>query len=345
MRVPRLAAALFAFLLAAGRAGGAPADEGTPLPVGKSTILREEKSVYTVEGRVRIPRGVELSVLKEIVIKAKGDKPAVIEVEGSLTVHGVDRREVIFENVTVEPCPQFAQITMDMTIFRGNTGGIKTGEGQAVEGPLQIELFDFTGRAAMDVTFAAGSIVMSTVDSDAPVKIRAHKPPGKEKNNLRVFMRGCPQDSRVHCTPHGGRVGLVGGFEIDGGDDVTLQLSRIGGSLASVANWGDRLIIQGLKVNSTTFSLSHRKAGMFQRVQFANCDIYSSAFTVSAPPEKGVKDSITVDRCWFKGVTDAKKLFADVIKDSEDDPAKNGVKVILVKAEERPHELAGPVER
>src|SRR5690242_7236475 len=226
-----------AFLAAAACCGPAPAAEGpapeTPFPVARSQILSKEKSVYTVEGRVHIPKGVEISCLKEITIKAKGAAPAVIEVEGSLTVHGVFQREVIFENVTVEPCPVFTQITMDMTVFRGNTGGVKTGKDQAAEGPLQLELFDFIGGASMDVCFAAGSIVLSSVCADTPTKILVRKPPGKESSLVRLFVRGCPQDPHVKCTPHGSRVGLVGGLEADGGDDMTIQLSRIGGSLCA----------------------------------------------------------------------------------------------------------------
>src|SRR5688572_11119507 len=94
-------AAAAAMLIPAARAED-PAVE-KPFPVDRTQILSKEKSVYTVEGRVRIPKGVEISVLKEIIVKAKGSAPAVIEVEGSLTVHGVFSREVIFEDVTIEP--------------------------------------------------------------------------------------------------------------------------------------------------------------------------------------------------------------------------------------------------
>ncbi len=340
-----LASVVVAAVAWSGAAAPTPAEESLPFPVDRSQILSRDKAVYTVEGRVRIPHGVEVSVQKDIIIRAKGGAPAVIEVEGSLTVHGVRQREVIFEDVTVEPCPKFTQITMDMTVFRGNTGGIMTGKDQSAEGPLQIELFDFIGGATMDVTLAAGSITLSSVCANNPIRIRTLKAPGKEKSLVRVFLRGCPQDPYVRCTPHGSRVGLVGGLEVDGGDDVTLQLSRIGGDLFAVRNWGQRLIVQGLKVNSTAVEVTHARAGQFQRVQFANCDIYSSSVTISAPPEKGVKDTLTMDRCWFKGVTDPKKIMADIVKDAEDDPAKNGVKVILVKPEERAKELAGPVER
>jgi len=328
----------------AARAEGPPARERV-FPVERTQILSVEKTVYTVEGRVRIPRGVEISVLKEVIIRAKGETPAVIEVEGSLTVHGVYKREVIFENVTIEPCPTFTQITMDMTVFRGQGGGIKTAEGKPAEGPLQIELFDFREQASMDVAMASGSVVLSSVCSDTPVRIRAQKQPGKEKSLVRVFIRGCPQDPHVRCTPHGSRIGLVGGLEVDGGDDVTVQLSRVGGSLAAVRNWGQRLIFDGMKINSSKLEFSHTRAGQYQRVQCAKCDIYSSEVSAFAPAEKDVRDTFTMDRCWFKGLTDPRVVQEKVIKDGSDDPTKNGVRVQLPKVNDRPLELAGEWER
>jgi len=346
IRVPVVAAAML-LGLATGPPAGAFQDGGKeqPFPVDRTQILSKEKAVYTVEGRVRIPKGVEISCLKEVTIKGKGSAPAVIEVEGSLTVHGIFGREVIFENVTVEPCPVFTQITMDMTVFRGTSGGIKTGKDQSVEGPLQLELFDFIQGASMDVAFCSGSVTLSSVCADTFTKIRVRKTPGKEKNLVRIFVRGCPQDPRVKCTPHGSRVGLVGGLEADGGDDMTIQLSRIGGPLCAVRNWGQRLIFDGLKINSAKVEITHEKSGQFQKVQCAKLDIYSSEVTASCPVAKGAKDTLTMDRCWFKGITDPKEVRAKILHDGSPDSETNGARIQLPKINERPLELAGPVER
>jgi hypothetical protein len=51
-----------------------------------------------------------------------------------------------------------------------------------------------------------------------------------------------------------------------------------------------------------------------------------------------------MDRCWFKGESDAKVLADRVVHDRRKDPA-NGAEVALVKINPRPHELAGPVDR
>ena len=62
-------AALLPLLLAA-------SPDEKPFPAtDRSLILREEKTTYLVEGRVVIPKGVEISCQKDIYIKGKGDMP------------------------------------------------------------------------------------------------------------------------------------------------------------------------------------------------------------------------------------------------------------------------------
>jgi hypothetical protein len=346
---PPFAAAVIAACLVPGPLPAAPASEEKPgkerpLPVDRTRKLIEEEAVYTVEGRVRIPRGVEVTVLRSSKIVAKGSSPAVIEVEGGFDAIGVFGREVIFENVTVEPQAKYERIHMDMVIFRGG-GGFRTPKETPVEGYLLLENLDIVSGAAMDVLYQAGSVELSTVCAETPVRIRAVEKEGSSKNQVRVFVRGCPQDPMKKCTPHGGRVGLTGGLEVDGGDDVTVQLSRVGGALCAVRNWGQRLIFDGMKINSRKVEITHRKAGQFQRVQCAKCDVYSQEWLAHAPLEKGVKDTFTVDRCWFNGVTDLKEIFEKVVQDGADDPEKNGVRVQIPKVNARPLELAGPVER
>jgi hypothetical protein len=347
MMAPRL---LLACVLLAAPAAPAAGGDGKaelppkPLPVDRTQKLIEEGAVYTVAGRVRIRRGIEITVLRNCRIQGTGSTPAVIEVEGGFDCIGVLDREVILENVTVEPCPKFERMHMDMAIFRG-TGGIRTAKDAPVDGYFMLENFDMVGQTAMDVTFQSGTIELSSACFDGPVRIRTVTPPGKDRDQVRIFIRGCHQEPRHKCNPHGGRVGLVGGLEVDGGDDVTIQLSRIGGSLCSVKNWGQRLIFDGNKVNSGKLEFAHRKAGSYQRVQCAKLDIYSTEVSAFAPADPVQKDTFSMDRCWFKGYEDPKAILEKVIKDGADDPKANGARVSLPKVNTRPLELAGDKDR
>src|SRR5262245_44014468 len=80
------ASASFTGLVGSAVAGGAAEK---PFPVDRTQIVKD--GVFVVEGRKRIPVGVEITIQKgtKIVGKEGKDGPGVLEVEGKLTVQGV----------------------------------------------------------------------------------------------------------------------------------------------------------------------------------------------------------------------------------------------------------------
>ena len=319
------------------RAGDA---EAVPFPVEKTTILRNEKAVYFVEGRRRIPKGVDLTVLRGVRIVGRG-KDATLEVEGNFSAHGVFDREVVFENVTLVPMPVFGNIRIDQTIFSG--GGVVCPESAPCSGYFMLELMDFVNGAKLDLTVAAGSAELSSVCADAPVRIRAVDTAGDKGNTVKVEIRGCIQDSRFKCQPHGGRVGLVGGLDLQGANEMIVRLSRLGGALTAVRDWRKGLIFDGNKVDSKRLELTQPAAGRFSKAQLFKCDVYSSEVVFSAPPAnaKEVEDT-PIERFWFLKAPTDKAAAEALIQDGADAPETNGVRVKVGKLNERPLQLAGP---
>jgi hypothetical protein len=308
-----------------------------PFPVEKTAILRTNKVVYVVEGRRKITEGVEITVQKDVYVVGKGEG-AVIEVEGALKVHGVGAREVIFENVTIELAPEFRDVQMDMAIFRKGAA-VRTPEGKAVDGKFMIELIDFEDDALLDLTFQKGSIYISGVCSDAPMKLRAVDPAAAEENKVKLFMLGCAQFPPDHP-------GLVGGLIVEGFHDATVRISRLGGPLSACRNCKS-LIFDGNKVNSDKLEFIQVDAGGFRKTKIMKCDVYSQKVTFySGKVDEKTVDRIKVDRCWFKGIRDPKVVHAKVIEDAEDDESRHNMsRVILGKLLKRPLELAGSWDR
>lgn len=333
----RCAAAILAcasFLLpAAPPARSAPLEE-LPFPVGKTTILRTEKAVYTVEGRIRIPRGVSISVQKDVHIKAKGGA-AVIEVEGTLELQGVASREVIVEGVTLEPCAAFQELNTDSAIFRGG-GGIRTAGSATAAGKLFVELCSFQTGATFDVHMDSGSVDVSSCSFQEPVRVRGTKPAEGKPSRTRLFARANVESM--------GKVGFAGGLEVDGIGDVVIQLSRMAGGLTAVRDWDTVMRFDGNKVNSGRLEFTHSRGGKFAKATVVKCDVYSDKVAASAPAVPGSKDTLLLERCWFKGVVDPKAVAAKVVADGSADPA-NGARLVLGKINDRPLELAGPVDR
>jgi len=333
----RLATALLLLPLLPAPAAAAPEGGGReeqPFPVGKTTILREEKVVYTVQGRVRIPRGVSICCQRDVYIKAR-EGPAVIEVEGTLELQGVGAREVILEGVTVEPCEQFKEINVDASIFR-NGGGIRTPKGKACDGKLFLELATFQAGTTLDVTLAGGSVDISSCSFQDPVVIRAADPTGSKGNKVRLFVRG--------CTHAGTKIGFGGGLVVDRVNDVVIQLSRMAGALTAIRDWGTVLRFDGNKVNSETLEFSHSEAGRLPKATVVKCDVYSKKVAAKAPADPSVRDVLTLERCWFQGVIDPKVLAEKIVRDGTGD-AENGARIAFGKINDRPLELAGSVDR
>ena len=330
-----------AFVAAPARGGDQPID--LPFPVGKTQILRNEKASYWVEGRIKIPQGIEVTVLRGIQIRGKG-QGAVIEVEGELKVHGVQRREVIFENVTIEPAPVFDAIHMDQTICRGG-GGIVVPKDKRARGYVLLELFDFVAPSVLELRMDGGSIELSSVCADLPVVLDAKDPADGTPNKVKFEVRGCIQEPRFECQPHGGRVGLVGGLLASGANEMVIRLSRLGGALTSVSDWRQILIFDGNKVGSRRLEFVQPVGGRFATGQFVKCDVYSEKVKFSAPfAKQGEFEDTRVDRWWFRGIDDPKQVLEKVVEDNGDD-AENSVRIKFPKINGRALELAGPLER
>jgi hypothetical protein len=304
-------------------AAAAPDEKPFPVP-DRSIILREEGTVYLVEGRVRIPKGVEVSCQRDIYIRAKGGAPAVLEVEGSFKAHGSSGREVIFEGVTVEPAPDFGKIQLESCILRKG-GGLVVPKGGAAEGEIQLQFCKFQDKAACDVAMTGTSFQVLDSSTSGPLRIRGADAPGKP-NRLKAVVRGCSH----------------GGIEARNVADLTVRINKL---LSDPLLFVDVpvLVFDGNKVEGKELRIEQTKAGGFARTQVMKCDLYPKSLSFRAPADPKKSDSLVLDKCWFEGLTDLKAI-GERVKDSADDPS-NGVRVSIQNPQERPLELAGSLNR
>jgi hypothetical protein len=306
--------------------GTARAEDGErPFPVDRTTILREGGVVYYVEGTQTIAKGVDISCQKDVHIKGRGNHPT-IRVEGAFKVHGVSAREVIFENVTVELAEAFRDVHLDMVIFREG-GGVKVPREHPVRGKLFVENVQFRAGAYLDVSFLGGSLDLSSVTTGDATRIAAVDDDGK-RNDLRVNIRGSSLES----------------LSVLNADDVTVRLTHLTGDTATFRDCR-ALDFDGNKVNAKRLEIRHSVAGGLRKTTITKCDIYSGRIVLAAPKRDGkAVDQVVLDRCWFRGETDAGVLRKKLIRDAEDDE-ENGASARLGKISERPNELAGAVDR
>jgi hypothetical protein len=336
-------ALLAAALAAASAPAAAVPPEPRPLPVDRTQKLQDEGAVYTVEGRVRIPRGVELSVFMGTTIRGTGSAPAVVEVEGGFDLVGVQGKEVVLEDVTVEPRGEFEGIRLETVIVRGK-GGVRCAREAPASGEILLELADFVKPAAIDLAFRSGSVVLSSLCVETPVRILGVEPEPGKRSRLEATVRNCQQSGRYRCAVHGTLQGLLDGLAIDGADQSSVVGSRISGEMLSLRNWSTKLLVDGSKLATRKLEIVNSEAGQMSKVQFVKCDVYSTEVWVCAPPRTGLRDAIVMDRCWFRGLEDPAEILAKRIRDGEKLAAANGARVLLGKVSPKANGLGGPAE-
>ncbi len=319
--------------------------EPKPFPVTPTQKLQDEGGVYTVDGVVRIPRGVEISVFKGIEIRGVGTKlPAVIEVEGGFDAVGVLGGEVVLKDILVRPAATFEGIRIVAAIFQGRGGLANAPEAPPDGKTLRVEHTCFMKPSSVELSLQAGWVDLATSCCELPVRIRGVEPASDRKNRLKVSIRNCNDDMRYKCPGHKGNQGLLGGLSIECVEEVDVGSSSLGGEVVSVKDWRGRFLFDGNKVTAKRFEFRNSEPGMMGKVQCAKCDVYTTEFLAYAPPKPGLRDVLTMDRCWFRGIEDPKEVLLKVIRDGDDVPQGNGARVSLPKVNAKPLELGGPAK-
>jgi hypothetical protein len=336
-RVSALVALAFGIALSsAPPAEPCAADDAKPLPVDKTGILKSGGTYY-VEGRVRVPKGVELTVQKETKIVARGTD-AVIEVVGELVVRGVRGGSVLLEGVTIEPQKEFEGLRTETTVFTGGSRGIVSPKDTPVNGRLVALDTTFEAGATFDVTIASDDIDLQSVHCTSPVRIKGVAPEGATANKSKLMVL-----NNKGGTASGTRGGFTAGILVESVGDVTIRCNEISGekatfidcpSLTFDANW----------VRCKTLEMKQAAAGNFGRTLISKCDFQCEKIVLYAPAAPGKAESIPCDKCWFGGEVKEKAVREKFFTDREDDPGCS-VAIDLKKIMEKPLNLAGTVSR
>ena len=289
----------------------ASAQEPVPFPVKRSTILRKGGVTYFVEGRQRIPKGCEISVQKDVVIVGRG-KGAVLEVEGSLQVHGVRTREVIVKDLWIEPSRRCEDIHLDMAIFRGS-GGLRAPRQLEARGKVFVENVVFGRGTFLELALAGGRVDLSALGLYEPASVVGLPERGQAFAPLTVNVRGCARPEAPN--------GFLGGLSVKAAKDVTVRINYLGGAKSEFVDCY-AVMFDGNKVLSAELAFEQRDPGRMSKTKLMKCDIYSTRVSFKVPP--GRKEGVRLDKCWFKGLARKKEILDKVIRTTGDINVKLG---------------------
>lgn len=302
-----LLAAGFFGILGTARAGP-DAPQEKPFPTARTTIIRDTEVVYVVEGRSKIPAGVEITGQKGIHIRGKGREP-VLEVHGSLVIHGVSGLDVLVTGVRIEPAKKVQQLHLDYCRF--SAGGVATPPDKTTSGMITIENCDFDSSASLDLAVTAGKVKLMSVLTGPVVRLR-----GVDVGDKPNRVYGSIRTSKLN--------GLV----VENIGDLTVRANVLKGSPLEFRD-NRTLVFDGNRVEGGTLVLEHSEPGRFKKTKFTKCDLFCERIRFFAPAHPRKSDRVILDKCWFQGETDPKAI-AKIVEDASDDPANN-VRVTLKK--------------
>jgi len=330
-----VAAVAIAVLVGTGTAVRA-ADDEKPLPVERNGILANGVT-YVVEGRVRIPKGVTITLQKDT--KLVGRKDAVLEVDGELEVHGVGAAHVPIQDVTIELHPKCAGIHVDMVDLAGTTK-ITTAKDQPTDCEIILENVEFKDKAGLDVEMNGNTVLLRRVRAPNLVRVKGVDKEGAVGNKVRFIASFCNPGKQ----PAGATAGrLMGGVVVENVSEAVIHACNLLGDKVSLKDC-DVVAFDENYVGCKTLEFVQTETGRFAKTTILKCDFQCDSLVASAPFVEGRTEKLVVDRCWFDGGTAPTAVRDRYVKDRSRDP-KCGVMVEIKKLEDAPLGLAGGAKK
>jgi hypothetical protein len=326
-RGPAVLLFVTAAFLAAGRSHAR--DEEKPLPVGRSAQIKE--GTYFVEGRQCVPKNVKITLFKGVKVVGRGGA-AVIALAGTLDLHGVRDAGIVLEGVTIELQPEFGMLDAQHAEFRDTCGGIVTPPDATAAGRLKLVYSSFQPKAKIDVSLTDGRVEINGTTAYSPVSIRATAAQGAKGNSVTVAVENC-------CYP----TGFGAGLRIEGAKRVEMLTTKVEGDVFALVDC-DTIVLDGLLLQSKTVELHQSVRGRFARTTVERCDFQCGKVVLTAPTADLNPETLTIDNCWFDGVTVPSKVKERFINDRAV-TSTSGVVAQLQRINANPLTLGGAVRR
>jgi hypothetical protein len=301
---------------------GAPLAAQQPLPVDRSVVLKIEGAEYTVEGRVVIDRRFNLASQRAITIRGIGADPTLV-VAGSFEAKAVLGGANRFENLTIELAPECRKLYLANVDWISG-GGIRTAEGAPSSAIVFGEHLKMSSR--IEVEMLAGSIDLQASRFSAPVVVRGLTQSERKPNATSVKLLT-------------NKDGFLAGLEISGVADALVRHNLLAGPkvlLERVASFD----LDGNLVRCDLLALRAERYTGFQKSKVRNCDFYGARVQIFAPAEGDKRLRLTMQHCWFRGLTDPEAILEQLVSDGTRNP-ECGVLASFTRISAQPLGLGG----
>jgi hypothetical protein len=147
----------------------APPEGAVPLPVDRTTIVRDDGHDYYIDGPTVIPPNAEITV--QLGVTIHGINNASLDVQGGLKVHGTEQNWVTIDHVDFSPTTEPKRgLHLDMADLHACT--FVHGETGELHGDVTIENSCLQPGCKFDVRWTSGFLKIMTVEFGVPCHVR-----------------------------------------------------------------------------------------------------------------------------------------------------------------------------
>ncbi len=300
----------------------------TPFPADRTTDLREDGATYTVEGRVKIPRNVSITALRQMTVRGNGTD-SVLELSGALKLKAATGGKIKLIDVWLELTPDCKELVLSHVQFFGR-GGIRP----APDGPADTKIFmeytDFLERATLTLEMTGGELDIQSSRMTTTATIRGIPRSEKSNSKLDVMILGCT----------GREQGLLDGLVIESAKSVLVRNCDIAGSESRFVD-NEKLDFDGNNARCRALEFRQTTFGGFKRTKVHNTDFTTPRVLFHAPTDGDKAERLKLDHCYFDGMEDPATIKERLIEDAERDP-ENGVLIQFSRISPTPLGLARP---
>jgi hypothetical protein len=284
-----------------------PSSAQTPFPTDKNARLEELDTVFSVSGRVRVPRRLSLECFRAVKIVGKGDD-ATLEISGKLTMRAATGGQIEFVDVWVEFTPECKEITLGDVIFKGK-GGIRPSKDGPIDMKVGLERLEVENSASVTIEAADGSILMDGCWTRGPLTIRGVSRSATTKSGLSLAIYGSSGqvENRIK--------GLLGGLTIEGLKDGTIRTCDIAGPQALFVD-NRKLALDGCNLRAKRVEFKNTAPGGFGGLKITKDDFRAQELVLSSPPQAEKQERLTFETCYFRGLEDLDTIRKELLKDA-----------------------------
>ena len=302
----------------------------TPFPTEQNARLEELGTVFTVSGRMRVPRRVSLECFRSVKIQGKGDD-ATLEISGNVKMRAATGGKIEFVDVWVELTPECKEITLGDVIFKGK-GGIRPSPDGPIDMKIELERLEIDNTAAMTLEAAGGSILMDGCWTRGPLTIRGVPRSATTKSGLTLAIYGSSGEVERRIR------GLLGGVTIEGLKDGTLRTCDIAGPQALFLD-NRKLAIDGCNLRAKRVEFKNTAPGGFAGLKITKNDFRAAKLVLVSPPQAEKQERLSFETCYFRGLEDIDTIRKEMLEDALN--SESGALGVLKDIRATPMGLAG----